>query len=288
MPINFVDVTYTYMPGTPYQKTALSDISLTINSGEFAAIIGHTGSGKSTLVQHMNGLLKPTSGEVRLDGVNINEKSVAAKLGRQKVGMVFQYPEHQLFEETVYADIAFGPKNLGVSENQIEPRIRKAMGFVGLDYETFKDRSPFQLSGGQMRRAAIAGIIALEADYLILDEPSAGLDPCGRNEIFGQIARLHQETGIAVVLVSHNMEDVAKMANRVIVMNQGKIILDGNTRDIFLNSGETLRAAGVDVPPVVTLMNKINEAGLKADTGALTAAEAAGNILAALKEMGKC
>jgi energy-coupling factor transport system ATP-binding protein len=276
------------MPDTPYQKTAIYNINLTINHGEFVAIIGHTGSGKSTLVQHMNGLLTPTSGEVRVDGANINEKKIEAKVAKQKVGMVFQYPEHQLFEETIYEDIAFGPKNLGVKPERMEERVKKAMRFVGLDYEEFKDRSPFQLSGGQMRRVAIAGIVALEPEYLILDEPSAGLDPRGRDEIFGQVIRLYKDMGITVILVSHNMEDVAKMAKRVIVMNHGQISLDGSVEEIFLNGGEALLKAGVDAPPVVRLMDKINQSGLSVDTGALTPKGAAENILAALKAVGRC
>lgn len=288
MSITFSDVTHTYMPGTPYQKTAISGINLTIGEGEFVAIIGHTGSGKSTLIQHMNGLISPSAGQVQVDGVDINAKSKEAKPARQKVGMVFQYPEQQLFEETIYEDIAFGPKNLGVNQSQIEERVRKAMDFVGLNYKTFKDRSPFHLSGGQMRRVAIAGVIALEPKYLALDEPSAGLDPRGRDEIFAQIVKLYQNTGITVILISHNMEDVAKMAERVIVMNHGQITIDGNVRDIFLSGREVLLKAGVEAPLVVRLLEKINESGLKVDIGALTPEEAANNILAALRGNNKC
>lgn len=288
MSITFSDVTHTYMPGTPYQKTAISGINLTIGEGEFVAIIGHTGSGKSTLIQHMNGLISPSAGQVQVDGVDINAKSKEAKPARQKVGMVFQYPEQQLFEETIYEDIAFGPKNLGVNQSQIEERVRKAMDFVGLNYKTFKDRSPFHLSGGQMRRVAIAGVIALEPKYLALDEPSAGLDPRGRDEIFAQIVKLYQNTGITVILISHNMEDVAKMAERVIVMNHGQITIDGNVRDIFLSGREALLKAGVEAPLVVRLLEKINESGLKVDIGALTPEEAANNILAALRGNNKC
>ncbi len=270
MSIIFDNVTYTYMPGTPYQRTAIQNINLTINQGEFVGIIGHTGSGKSTLVQHMNGLIAPSSGQVTIDGIDLKQKKQEALEARRRVGMVFQYPEHQLFEETIYQDIAFGPKNMGLPEDQIESRIRRAMDFVGLDYETFKDRSPFNLSGGQMRRVAIAGVIALEPDYLALDEPAAGLDPCGRDEIFGQIVKLHQKTGITVILVSHNMEDIARFANRVLVMNNGQISLDGSPKDIFSNGREKLREAGVDVPPITTLIEKLRARGLSISNEAMT------------------
>lgn len=283
MSIIFDNVTYTYMPGTPYQRTAIQNINLTINRGEFVGIIGHTGSGKSTLVQHMNGLIAPSSGQVTVDGIDLKEKNQEAREARRRVGMVFQYPEHQLFEETIYQDIAFGPKNMGLSEDQIESRIRRAMDFVGLDYETFKDRSPFNLSGGQMRRVAIAGVIALEPDYLALDEPAAGLDPCGRDEIFGQIVKLHQKTGITVILVSHNMEDIARFADRVLVMHNGQVSLDGPPKEIFCSGRETLREAGVDVPPITTLIEKLRVGGLAISNEALTPEAAAEEIYQAVR-----
>lgn len=283
MSIIFDNVTYTYMPNTPYQRTAIQNINLTINQGEFVGIIGHTGSGKSTLVQHMNGLMAPTSGQVTIDGVDLKAKSQNARDARRRVGMVFQYPEHQLFEETIYQDIAFGPKNLGVPEEQMESRVRRAMDFVGLDYETYKDRSPFNLSGGQMRRVAIAGVIALEPDYLALDEPAAGLDPRGRDEIFGQIVKLHQQTGITVILVSHNMEDVARFASRVLVMNGGQISLDGLPSDIFSNGRQELREAGLDVPPLTALIDKLQAKGLPISKTALTAEDAAREISKAIR-----
>lgn len=283
MSIIFDNVTYTYMPGTPYQRTAIQNINLTINRGEFVGIIGHTGSGKSTLVQHMNGLIAPSSGQVTVDGIDLKQKNQEAREARRRVGMVFQYPEHQLFEETIYQDIAFGPKNMGLSEDQIESRIRRAMDFVGLDYETFKDRSPFNLSGGQMRRVAIAGVIALEPDYLALDEPAAGLDPCGRDEIFGQIVKLHQKTGITVILVSHNMEDIARFADRVLVMNNGQVSLDGSPKEIFSSGRETLREAGVDVPPITTLIEKLRAGGLAISNEALTPEAAAEEIYQAVR-----
>jgi energy-coupling factor transport system ATP-binding protein len=283
MSIVFDNVTYTYMPDTPYQRTAIQNINLTINKGEFIGIIGHTGSGKSTLVQHMNGLISPTSGQVTVDGANLKAKNDAARDARRRVGMVFQYPEHQLFEESIYEDIAFGPKNLGVPETELENRVRRAMDFVGLDYQMFKDRSPFNLSGGQMRRVAIAGVIALEPDYLALDEPAAGLDPRGRDEIFGQIVKLHQTTGITVILVSHNMEDVARFASRVLVMNGGQISLDGTPRDIFGSGRQELREAGVDVPPLTALVDALQAKGLQITNTAMTAEAAAEEIITAVR-----
>ncbi|WP_378954997.1 energy-coupling factor transporter ATPase [Pelosinus sp. sgz500959] len=265
MSIILKDVTYTYMAKTPYEKSAIKNINLEIRPGEFLGIIGHTGSGKSTLLQHLNGLLKPTTGSITVEGENINHKGDAARLAKRKVGMVFQYPEHQLFEETVYDDIAFGPRNIGIDEAEVDRRVKKAMDFVGLDYNQFAKRTPFQLSGGQMRRVAIAGVIALEPTYLILDEPSAGLDPRGRDEIFSQIIKMYQSTGITVVLVSHNMEDIARMANRLLVMNGGEISLDGSPTDIFRDSQVQLKEAGVDVPPLTVLMNRLNQHGLAVD-----------------------
>ncbi|SMC97367.1 energy-coupling factor transporter ATPase [Sporomusa malonica] len=283
MSIVFDNVTYTYMPDTPYQRTAIQNINLTINKGEFIGIIGHTGSGKSTLVQHMNGLIAPTSGQVTVDGADLKAKNEAARNARRRVGMVFQYPEHQLFEETIYQDIAFGPKNLGVQAEELDSRIRRAMDFVGLDYQAFKDRSPFNLSGGQMRRVAIAGVIALEPDYLALDEPAAGLDPRGRDEIFGQIVKLHQTTGITVILVSHNMEDVARFASRVLVMNGGQISLDGTPKEIFGNGRQELRDAGVDVPPLTALIDALQAKGLQVSNTAMTAEVAAQEIFEAVR-----
>lgn len=284
MSIVLSNVSYTYMIGTPYERQALDSVSLTINQGEFVGIIGHTGSGKSTLVQHLNGLLKPTVGEVSVDGTNLHGKGDVVKKARRKVGMVFQYPEHQLFEETIYEDIAFGPKNLDLDSAEIDRRVRLGMEFVGLDFEAFAKRSPFRLSGGQMRRVAIAGVVALQPDYLVLDEPSAGLDPRGRDEIFGQIIALHKTTGIAVILVSHNMEDIAKMASRLIVMSKGQIKLDDTPEQIFRHRREDLAEAGVDIPPVTGLMVKIRQRGLGVDDGALTVEQAVASIAQAVKE----
>jgi len=288
MSIILNNVAYTYMPKTPYERTAIKNIHLEIKRGEFVGIIGHTGSGKSTLVQHLNGLLKPTSGTVTVDGIDLHEKKQQSKEARRRVGMVFQYPEHQLFEETIYDDIAFGPRNMGLDTDEVDRRVRKAMDFVSLDYESYAKRSPFQLSGGQMRRVAIAGVIALEPEYLVLDEPSAGLDPRGRDEIFGEIVKLYQTSGITVILVSHNMEDVAKMANRLIVMNQGQVSLDGSPQDIFRSSQAELKAAGVDVPPVTTLLSKLKQHGLAVDDTVLTVDAAIGSILNALGRERQC
>lgn len=282
MSIKLDHVTYTYMQGTPYQKTAISDISLEIQQREFVGVIGHTGSGKSTLIQHLNGLLQPTHGDVFVDGVNLHTKSSESISARRKVGMVFQYPEQQLFEETVFDDIAFGPRNLNLDADTVEARVRRAMDFVGLDFDTFSRRSPFRLSGGQMRRVAIAGVIALEPAYLVLDEPSAGLDPKGRDEIFGQILNLYHTSDITVILVSHNMEDIARMANRLLVMHGGTVSLDDSPEAIFGGSIDRLRAAGVDVPCVTSLLRKLKTAGLSVRGEALTPELATEEILTAM------
>ena len=285
MPIILNNVSYVYGEHTPFRTEALTGINSTINEGDFVGIIGHTGSGKSTLVQHLNGLLHPTTGQVTIDGVDAALKTEEAKLMRHKVGMVFQYPEHQLFEETIAQDIAFGPKNLGLSADEVDARVREAMDFVGLDYETYANRSPFQLSGGQMRRVAIAGVVALNPSYLILDEPSAGLDPFGREEIFQKIIDLHAKKGITVVLVSHNMEDISRMANRLIVIDNGKIQLDGKPIDIFMNKRQELQSAGVDVPPVSKLVEYLRDRGLPVSQQVISVDDAVKAIEVALKEV---
>ena len=285
MPIILDSVSYVYGEHTPFRKEALKGINLTINEGDFVGIIGHTGSGKSTLVQHLNGLLHPTAGKVTINGLDAALKTEEAKLMRHKVGMVFQYPEHQLFEETIAQDIAFGPKNLGLSDSEVDERVREAMDFVGLDYETYANRSPFQLSGGQMRRVAIAGVVALNPSYLILDEPSAGLDPFGREEIFQKIIDLHAKKGITVVLVSHNMEDISRMANRLIVIDNGQIQLDGKPIDIFMNKRKELQAAEVDVPPVSKLVEYLRDRGLPVSQQVISVDDAVKAIEVALKEV---
>lgn len=282
MSIQIKAVNYTYGAGTPYEKQALRNINLEIKEGEFVGIIGHTGSGKSTLVQHLNGLLSPTSGTVTVDGVNLAGKDAAARKARHSVGMVFQYPEHQLFEETIRADIAFGPTNLGLDAAKIDERVRVAMHFVGLPYDEFAERSPFHLSGGQQRRVAIAGVIAMHPRYLVLDEPSAGLDPIGRQAIFDRVKEWHEDRRFTVILVSHNMEDISRLASRVIVLNKGEIMLDGSPLDIFINRRAELAAAGVEAPPVSRLLARINECGCAVDERAIEPEEATANILAAL------
>ena len=264
-------VSYTYMPDTPYQREALRDISLTIAPGEFIGIIGHTGSGKSTLVQHLNGLLQPTSGNVKVDDVDLKGKTAGQKLVRQRVGMVFQYPEHQLFEETIFDDIAFGPRNLGLTADEVTQRVEEAMERVGLPPAEYASRSPFRLSGGQMRRVAIAGVIALKPEYLILDEPSAGLDPRGRDEIFEEILQLYHSTGMAVVLVTHNMEDVARLAKRLLVMNRGRIEFDGKPADLFHDSGLPLHEYGISLPYMTELLRLLRFRGLDLDDTLLAA-----------------
>lgn len=260
MPIVIEKLTHTYMPDSPFQATAIHDVDLVIEDGEFIGLIGHTGSGKSTLIQHLNGLLRPTSGRVLVDGKDLFDKETDKREVRRKVGLVFQYPENQLFEESVAADIAFGPKNLGLSKEEIAVRVREACRQVQLDYETFKDRSVFELSGGQMRRVAIAGVLAMQPETLILDEPCAGLDPQGRDEILALIRRLHEEKGTTVVMVSHSMDDVAALVDRVIVMNKGAIAMDGTPRAVF-QRGEELRAMGLDVPEAAQLAARLREKG---------------------------
>lgn len=263
MSIKLENVSYTYMKNTPYERTALKEVTLTIEKGEYVAVIGHTGSGKSTLMQHLNGLLKPDLGKVFVDDVDINGKTAAAKNAKNRVGMVFQYPEHQIFAETVYEDVAFGPRNKGLSEEEVEIQVKSALKFVGLDYDSFASRSPFQLSGGQMRRVAIAGVVAMEPDYLILDEPSAGLDPCSRDSIFREINELYQTRKMAVILVTHSMEEAAQYAQRLLVMSKGRIVIDGSSAEVFQNQREMLSSVGVDVPQTIKLADTLREHGLQ-------------------------
>ncbi len=273
MSINLANVFYTYMTGTPFERQALNDVSLTIEKGEILAIIGHTGSGKSTLVQHLNGLIKPLRGNVTIDGIDIAGRGSDAKQTRQQVGMVFQYPEHQIFAETVYEDIAFGPRNRGFSAEEVDKQVHEAMAFVGLDFDTFAQRSPFQLSGGQMRRVAIAGVVAMNPDYLVLDEPSAGLDPRSRNAVFKEIMALHKERGIAIVLVTHSMEEAVKYANRMLVINKGKVLFDGKPTEIFSQHKDELVEVGMDEPQIYKLSALLRDKGLTIDEGITDAAE---------------
>ena len=266
MSIVIEKLNYVYMAGGPYETKALNDVSLTIGDGEFIGLIGHTGSGKSTLVQHLNGLLRPTSGRILVDGLDLADKQTDRRAVRRKVGLVFQYPENQLFEETVEKDIAFGPRNLGLDDAEVSRRVREAMAKVALDYERLKDRSVFELSGGQMRRVAIAGVLAMEPGTLVLDEPCAGLDPRGREEILGLIRNLHEQAGTTIVMVSHSMDDVASLAERVIVMNHGEVFMDGAPREVF-SRGDDLRAIGLDVPQAVELAQQLRARGLPVPEG---------------------
>ncbi|ERK32439.1 energy-coupling factor transporter ATPase [Clostridium intestinale] len=283
MSIKVNKLTHIYMPKTPFEKKALNNVSVEIEQGEFVALIGHTGSGKSTLIQHLNGLLEASSGEIIVDGTNITAKGAKLSEIRKKVGLVFQYPEYQLFEETIEKDIAFGPRNLALGEEEIHKRVIKAMNMVGLDYEIYKDKSPFELSGGQKRRVAIAGVVAMEPKVLILDEPTAGLDPKGRDEILVQIQKLHKEYGMTIVLVSHSMEDVAKVANRVIVMNSGEIILDGEPKEVFKES-EVLESVGLAVPQVTYLIKALIEKGFKVDKDIFTIDQAKEDLIKILRK----
>ena len=277
MSIKLSDVNYTYMKDTPFEKTGIKNINLEISEGEFVAIIGHTGSGKSTLVQHLKGLLTPDSGTVIIDDVNINQNTVSAKAAKNKVGIVFQYPEQQLFEETVYKDVTFGPKNMGMPEEKLENIAKQSLEFVSLDYEKYKNRSPFQLSGGQMRKVAIAGVIALKPKYLILDEPAAGLDPVGRDDLFDKISKLYQETGMTVILISHNMDDVARLAQRLIVMNNGEISIDDKPEQVFKYK-EKLVAAGLALPQITELLSKLKQQGLAVEENIIKLDDAIVNI----------
>lgn len=275
------DLTHVYGAGTPFERTALDHVSLSIEKGEILGVIGHTGSGKSTLIQHFNGLLKPTGGEVLLAGQSIwDEKGKCARDVRFRVGLVFQYPEYQLFEETIAKDIAFGPRNMGLPEEEIQERVREAMAFVGLE-TSLAEKSPFALSGGQKRRVAIAGVLAMKPEILVLDEPTAGLDPRGRDEILDQIAKLKEETGITVILVSHSMEDVARYVERIIVMNQGSVLYDDTPREVFQHYRE-LEQVGLAAPQVTYIMQALAKKGLQVDPAATTIAEAVEEILKAL------
>ncbi|MCD7764827.1 MAG: energy-coupling factor transporter ATPase [Lachnospiraceae bacterium] len=276
MSIRIEHLSYVYSSGTVFEQHALKDINLELPDGQFIGIIGHTGSGKSTLIQHLNGLLKATSGTIYYNDENIYAEGYNMKQLRSKVGLVFQYPEYQLFETDVFTDVCFGPKNLGLEQEEIERRAKDALKLVGLGEEYYKV-SPFDLSGGQKRRAAIAGILAMEPEVLVLDEPTAGLDPRGRDEILDQVARLHKERKITVVLVSHSMEDVARYVERIIVMNKGKVMYDDAPRRVFRHYKE-LEAVGLAAPQEVYLMHELAELGWDVDTDAATAEEAAVSI----------
>ena len=277
MSLIFDKVSHVYSKGNAYETVAIKDISLKIKDNEFLGIIGHTGSGKSTLIQHMNGLLKPTSGTIYFNGKDTSEKDFPKKELRSKVGMVFQYPEHQLFEPTVFEDICFGPKNLGLSKEEIDDRVYEALNLVGFPEELIS-ASPFDLSGGQKRRAAIAGVLAMKPDILILDEPTAGLDPKGRDDILDMIKEMHVKTGNSVVLVSHSMEDIARLVDRIIVMNEGQIQFDDTPKEVYKNYKE-LEKMGLRAPQITYLMNDLRSFGFDVSTDATTVEEALKEIL---------
>lgn len=282
MSIKLEHVSYVYSEGNAFERKALDDISLEIPDGQFIGIIGHTGSGKSTLIQHLNGLLKATSGTISYNGENIYQEGYDMRALRSKVGLVFQYPEHQLFEVDVFSDVCFGPKNLGLSQEEVESRAKKALSQVGMSEKYYK-KSPFELSGGQKRRVAIAGILAMHPDVLILDEPTAGLDPKGRDEILDQIAFLQKERRITVILVSHSMEDVAKYVDRIIVMNDGKTVYDDTPKQVFQQYRE-LETMGLAAPQVTYVVKGLEEKGWDIDTTATTVEEAKEAILKAWKK----
>ncbi len=288
MPIQIEHLTHTYMPGSPFSAVALKDICLTIEDGELIGLLGHTGSGKTTLVQHLNGLIKPTEGTVIVDGLDLPDKNTSLLEVRRKVGLVFQYPEYQLFEETVAKDIAFGPKNLGLSEAEIDQRVRTAMEKVGLDYEEIAERSPFELSGGQMRRVAIAGVLAMQPKVLVLDEPTAGLDPAGRRSILSMIQQLHAAGGLTVIMVSHSMDDISTLATRLIVMSKGQVALTGTPREVFKHR-EQMASIGLGVPQAAELAYQLREAGFRLPEDLYTSDELYEAILKlAGKEAGAC
>jgi len=284
MSIKIENLTFIYNENTPFESKALDNINLEINDGEFVGLIGHTGSGKSTLIQHLNGLLKPTSGTIKIGDVDITEKGISLKEIRQKVGLVFQYPEHQLFEETVYKDIAFGPQNLGLSEEEIDKRVREAMELVGLDFEAISERSPFELSGGQKRRVAIAGVLAMKPEVLVLDEPTAGLDPKGRDDILGQIQNLYEKNKMTIILVSHSMEDIARLVYKIIVMHKSKVAMVGTPREIFKRA-EELESLGLGAPQITYFMKAFKSKGHEVREDVLTVQEAKEEILKYLRRI---
>lgn len=276
------NICYTYGVGTPFEKKAVNDVSFSVNKGELIGIIGHTGSGKSTLVQMLNGLMKPTSGQVLLDGVDIWDKPKEIRKIRFKVGMVFQYPEYQLFEETVYKDISFGPFNKGLSQEEIDKEVRRAAKFTGIKDELLH-KSPFDLSGGEKRRAAIAGVIAMDPDVLVLDEPTAGLDPMGRDVLLSQIVRYHKERQNTVLLVSHSMEDIARVADRIVVMNKSKLVMFDKTQKVFAR-GDELEKIGLRIPQITKIMSQLRKRGVDVPEGILTVDSAVDYLLPFIKK----
>lgn len=282
MSIKITNLTHIYAPDSPFESKAIDNVSLEINDGEFIALIGHTGSGKSTLIQHLNGLLKANEGQILINDFDITAKDVSLVDIRKKVGLVFQYPEYQLFEETIEKDISFGPRNLGLSEEEINQAVRYSMSLVGLDYEKSKDKSPFDLSGGQKRRIAIAGVLAMKPEILILDEPTAGLDPKGRDDILSNIKEIHEREKNTIILVSHSMDDVAKLADRLLVMNHGKVEFFDTPTEVFKNETR-LKEIGLDVPQVLQLANQLREKGFEISSEILTIDDIKNEIVKNLK-----
>ena len=287
MSIEVRHLTHTYGEGTALRTVALNDISFTVQKGEFVGIVGHTGSGKSTLVQHLNGLLKPSSGQVLIDGEDLNGEKVNRRALRQRIGLVFQYPEYQLFEESVARDIAFGPKNQGLSAEEIDRRVRRAMESVHLDYEKYAEKSPFELSGGQMRRVAIAGVLAMEPEVLILDEPTAGLDPRGRDRILSMLEELQARDGTTILMVSHSMEDMARLASRLLVISEGRLAADGTPRELF-SRPELMTSLGLDVPEAARLCAVLREKGYDLPPDLYRAEELKEHLLRLWKEANPC
>ena len=284
MSIEVRNLSHIYGEGTIFEQYALKNVNLTIGDGEFIGLIGHTGSGKSTLIQHLNGLLRASSGDILYNGESIYREGYSMKELRSHVGLVFQYPEHQLFEVDVFSDVCFGPKNLGLSQEEIEARAREALTLVGLD-ESFYKQSPFELSGGQKRRAAIAGVLAMKPEVLILDEPTAGLDPQGREDVLGLVAKLHREQGMTVILVSHSMEDVARYVSRLVVMNHGEKVFDGTPKEVFRHYKE-LEAIGLAAPQITYVVHALKEQGIPIDEDITTVEEARDAILAIWRKQG--
>jgi len=281
--IHLENLCFTYSLGMPFETEVLKNINLEINKDEFIGLIGHTGCGKTTLIQHFNGLLTPTSGKIYVEGVDLNKKGVNLKLIRQKIGLVFQYPENQLFEETIDQEVAFGPRKLGLPEVKIEKRVREALKMVDLDYNLYAERSPFSLSGGEMRRVALASILSIRPKMLILDEPTANLDPRGRDNILSEIKKIHNNFGMGVVLVSHNMEKVAETVDRLLVMHRGEIILDGAPQEIFEKHANDLVEVGLGLPQVTECMHKLKEKGKDVYAGVLTVDDAERVVLKKIK-----
>ena len=282
MSVKVENLTHIYNEGLPHESVAVQDVSFSIEDGQIAGIIGHTGSGKSTLVQHLNGLIKPKTGSIYIDGENICDGKTVMREIRKKVGLVFQYPEYQLFEETVFKDVAFGPKNIGLADEDLEDRVREAIELVGLDYEQIKDKSPFDLSGGQKRRVAIAGVIAMKPKVLILDEPTAGLDPKAHRDVLDMIIRVHEHENNITIMVSHNMEDIASMCDKVIVMDRAHAVMEGTPEEVFARRTE-LKQMGLAAPPVTELIDMLNDRGFKLDGNILTRDKAVEEIYKAIR-----